>query len=118
MHPMGNEAMRTLADLGKASSLALSWPVRQLIEDAPFGTVVVAYPVGGEIAATRSDFGDFDRVDGFGPLLFAAKAEPEIVDLPIRHRDRTNSSAIVDRQRHCPGLVELAAVAAPTLRFA
>ena len=52
------------------------------------------------LAANRAYFGDFDPFGDFDLLFGAAKLGLEIVDLPIRYRERTYGSTNIQRWRH------------------
>jgi SAM-dependent methyltransferase len=117
-YPMEDRAMRTANLLGnKFFSLAFSWLLGQPIKDTLCGTKVLRREAYDAIAANRSYFGDFDPFGDFDLLFGAAKLSLEIVELPIRYRERTYGSTNIQRWRHGWLLLRMCAFAAGRIKF-
>ena len=101
VYPMEKQAMRFANLLGnKFFSLAFSWLLGQPIKDTLCGTKVLRRADYEAIAANRAYFGDFDPFGDFDLLFGAAKLSLEIVDLPVRYRERTYGDTNIQRWRH------------------
>jgi hypothetical protein len=86
---MEKRAMRFGNLLGnKFFNLAFSWLLGQSIKDTLCGTKVIRRQAYEALAANRAYFGDFDPFGDFDLLFGAAKLGLEIVELPIRYRER------------------------------
>jgi hypothetical protein len=93
--------MRFLNILGnKFFSLALSWLLNQKLKDTLCGTKVLLRSEYDKITAGRSYFGDFDPFGDFDLLFGAAKLNLQIIEVPIRYRERTYGSTNISRFRH------------------
>ena len=100
--------MRFVNLLGnKFFSLAFSRLLGQPVKDTLCGTKVSA---PRRLRAHRGEprvFGDFDPFGDFDLLFGAARLNLEIVDLPIRYRERTlrrdQHPALAPRLRSCSG---------------
>ncbi len=118
VYPMERRAMRFANFLGnKFFSLAFSWLLGQPIKDTLCGTKVLRRSDYRAIAANRSYFGDFDPFGDFDLIFGAAKLGLEIVDLPIRYRERTYGSTNIQRWRHGLVLLRMCAFAASRVKF-
>jgi SAM-dependent methyltransferase len=118
MYPMEEKAMRFANLLGnKFFSLAFSWLLGQPIKDTLCGTKVFRRDAYRAIAANRSYFGDFDPFGDFDLLFGAAKLGLEIVEMPIRYRERTYGTTNIQRWRHGWMLLKMCAFAAGRIKF-
>jgi glycosyltransferase involved in cell wall biosynthesis len=117
-YPMEDRAMRFANLLGnKFFSLAFTWLLGQPIKDTLCGTKVLRRDAYRAIAANRSYFGDFDPFGDFDLLFGAAKLGLEIVELPIRYRERTYGTTNIQRWRHGWLLLKMCAFAAGRIKF-
>lgn len=118
VYPMEKEAMRFANLLGnKFFSLAFSWLLGQPIKDTLCGTKVLSRESYDRIAANRSYFGDFDPFGDFDLLFGAAKQSLEIVEVPIRYRERTYGETNIQRWRHGWLLLKMCVFAAGRIKF-
>lgn len=118
VYPMEKEAMRFANLLGnKFFSLAFSWLLGQPIKDTLCGTKVLQRTDYETLAANRSYFGDFDPFGDFDLLFGAAKMSLEIVEVPIRYRERTYGETNIQRWRHGWLLLEMCLFAAGRIKF-
>ena len=67
--------------------------------------------------ANRAYFGDFDPFGDFDLLFGAAKLGLEIVELPIRYRERTYGETNIQRWRHGWLLLKMCVFAAGRIKF-
>jgi glycosyltransferase involved in cell wall biosynthesis len=117
-YPMDERAMRFANLVGnKFFSLAFSWLLEQPIKDTLCGTKALRRSDYQRIAANRSYFGDFDPFGDFDLLFGAAKLGLQIVDLPIRYRERTYGDTNIQRWRHGWLLLKMCAFAAGRIKF-
>jgi hypothetical protein len=70
-----------------------------------------------QIEVNHEYFGDLDPVGDFDLLFGASKNSLEIVDMPIRYRERVYGETNIDRWRHGVLPLRMAAFAAKKLRF-
>jgi hypothetical protein len=118
MYPMEDRAMRFANLLGnKFFSLAFSWLLGQSIKDTLCGTKVLRKDAYDALAANRQYFGDFDPFGDFDLLFGAAKLGLEIVELPIRYRERTYGTTNIQRWRHGWLLLKMCVFAAGRIKF-
>jgi SAM-dependent methyltransferase len=118
MYPMEEGAMRPANLLGnKFFSLAFSWLLGQPIKDTLCGTKVLRRSSYQAIAANRAYFGDFDPFGDYDLLFGAAKLGLEIVELPIRYRERTYGTTNIQRWSHGWLLLKMCAFAAGRIKF-
>ena len=118
MYPMEERAMRFANLLGnKLFSLAFSWLLGQPIKDTLCGTKVLRREAYHAIATNRAYFGDFDPFGDFDLLFGAAKLGLEIVELPIRYRERTYGTTNIQRWRHGWLLLKMCVFAAGRIKF-
>ncbi len=118
VYPMEKEAMRFANLLGnKFFSLAFSWLLGQPIKDTLCGTKVLRKPDYETLAANRSYFGDFDPFGDFDLLFGAARMSLEIVEVPVRYRERTYGETNIQRWRHGWLLLKMCAFAAGRIKF-
>lgn len=118
VYPMEKEAMRFANLLGnKFFSLAFSWLLGQPIKDTLCGTKVLSREDYERVAANRSYFGDFDPFGDFDLLFGAAKLGLEIVEVPIRYRERTYGETNIQRWRHGWLLLKMCAFAAGRIKL-
>jgi SAM-dependent methyltransferase len=118
VYPMEKEAMRFANLLGnKFFSLAFSWLLGQPIKDTLCGTKVLRRPDYQTLAANRATFGDFDPFGDFDLLFGAARMSLEIVEVPVRYRERTYGETNIQRWRHGWLLLKMCAFAAGRIKF-
>jgi SAM-dependent methyltransferase len=118
MYPMEEQAMRFANLLGnKFFSLAFSWLLGQPIKDTLCGTKVLRNDAYQAIVANRSYFGDFDPFGDFDLLFGAARLGLDIVELPIRYRERTYGTTNIQRWRHGWLLLKMCVFAAGRIKF-
>jgi hypothetical protein len=118
VYPMEKEAMRFANLLGnKFFSLAFSWLLGQPIKDTLCGTKVLSKADYERVAANRSYFGDFDPFGDFDLLFGAAKLNLELVEVPIRYRERTYGETNIQRWSHGWLLLKMCAFAAGRIKF-
>jgi hypothetical protein len=117
-YPMEDGAMRFANLIGnKFFSLAFSWLLGQPIKDTLCGTKVLRRDAYQALAANRAYFGDFDPFGDFDLLFGAAKLGLEIVELPIRYRERTYGTTNIQRWRHGWVLLKMCVFAAGRIKF-
>jgi 2-polyprenyl-3-methyl-5-hydroxy-6-metoxy-1,4-benzoquinol methylase len=118
MYPMEEGAMRFANLIGnKFFSLAFSWLLGQPIKDTLCGTKVLRREAYQALAANRAYFGDFDPFGDFDLLFGAAKLGLEIVELPIRYRERTYGTTNIHRWSHGWLLLKMCVFAAGRIKF-
>ncbi len=118
VYPMEKEAMRFANLLGnKFFSLAFSWLLGQPIKDTLCGTKVLRRPDYETLAANRAYFGDFDPFGDFDLLFGAARMSLEIVEVPVRYRERTYGETNIQRWSHGWLLLKMCAFAAGRIKF-
>lgn len=118
VYPMGKQAMQFLNMIANhCFGHAFSWLLGQHLKDTLCGTKVLRREHYLKIAANRAYFGDFDPFGDFDLLFGADKLNLEIVDIPIRYRDRTYGSTNIHRWRHGLLLLRMVLFAARKLRF-
>jgi glycosyltransferase involved in cell wall biosynthesis len=118
VYPMEKEAMRFLnLCANKFFSVAFSWLLAQPVKDTLCGTKVLWKEDYERIAANRCYFGDFDPFGDFDLLFGADRLGLQIVDIPIRYRDRTYGSTNISRWSHGALLFRMLAFAAGKLKF-
>src|SRR5262245_5405125 len=117
-YPMNDGAMRFLNLVGnKFFSLAFTWLLGQPVKDTLCGTKVLRREAYLAIAANRSYFGDFDPFGDFDLLFGAAKLGLELIELPVRYRERTYGTTNIRRWRDGRLLLKMCAVAAGRIKF-
>jgi SAM-dependent methyltransferase len=117
-YPMEERAMRFANLVGnKFFSLAFSWLLGQPIKDTLCGTKVLRRDDYRTLASKRDYFGEFDPFGDFDLLFGAAKLGLEIVEVPIRYRERTYGATNIQRWRHGLLLLQMCVVAAGRIKF-
>jgi hypothetical protein len=117
-YPMADGAMPFANLVGnKFFSWAFSWLLGQPIKDTLCGTKVLRRDAYQALAANRAYFGDFDPFGDFDLLFGAAKIGLEIVELPIRYRDRTYGTTNIRRWSHGWLLLKMCVFAAARIKF-
>jgi ubiquinone/menaquinone biosynthesis C-methylase UbiE len=117
-YPMEEGAMRFANLVGnKFFSLAFTWLLGQSIKDTLCGTKVMRRKAYEALAANRAYFGDFDPFGDFDLLFGAAKLGLEIVELPIRYRERSYGQTNIQRWRHGWLLLRMCVFAAGRIKF-
>jgi SAM-dependent methyltransferase len=112
VYPMEGQAMRFLNLLGnKFFSMAFTYILGRTIKDTLCGTKVMSKESYAKVAAGRDYFGDFDPFGDFDLLFGAAKASLQIVEVPVRYRNRTYGETKIDRFRHGFLLLRMTALA-------
>ena len=118
VYPMEKEAMRPLNFIcNKFFSVAFSWLLGQPIKDTLCGTKVLRRDAYQAIASNRSYFGDFDPFGDFDLLFGAAKLGLELVEVPIRYRERTYGTTNIRRWRDGRLLLKMCVFAAGRIKF-
>ena len=118
VYPMEKQAMRFFNLIGnKVFSMAFTWLIGQPVKDSLCGTKVLWASDYQRIAANRSFFGDFDPFGDFDLLFGAARLNLEIVDLPIRYRERTYGQTNIQRWKHGWLLLRMVLFAARRIKF-
>jgi hypothetical protein len=117
VYPMGGQAMR-FANLAanKLFGLLFTWLLGQPIRDTLCGTKVLWREDYERIARARAYFGDFDPFGDFDLLFGAARFSRQIVEMPVRYRDRTYGSTNIRRWRDGLLLLRMSLVAAKKLK--
>ena len=101
----------------KLFSLAFTWLLGQPVRDTLCGTKVLSRRDYQTIARNRSHFGDFDPFGDFDLLFGAARLGLQIVEVPIRYRERTYGTTNIQRWRHGWLLLRMVLFAARKLKF-
>jgi len=118
VYQMEKQAMRTLNLLGnKFFSTVFTYLLDQRIRDTLCGTKVLRRRDYEKIVAGRSYFGDFDPFGDFDLLFGAAKLNLQIIEIPIRYRERTYGSTQIDRFRHGWLLLKMTIFAMKKIKF-
>lgn len=118
VYPMEKEAMRFLNLLGnKFFAFTFSWLLGQKFRDTLCGTKVLLKSNYEKIAANRKYFGDFDPFGDFDLLFGAAKQNLQIVEIPIKYKERTYGTTNISRFRHGWLLLQMCVFAARKLKF-
>lgn len=118
VYPMEKDAMRFLNKIGnKVFSGIFTWILRQPLTDTLCGTKVMWRKDYEELAANRAYFGEFDPFGDFDLIFGAAKMGLEILEVPIRYRERTYGATNISRFRHGLLLFRMSALAARRIRF-
>ncbi|MGO9138845.1 MAG: glycosyltransferase [Syntrophales bacterium] len=118
VYQMEKEAMRTLNLLGnKFFSTMFTYLLEQRIRDTLCGTKVLRRRDYEKIVTGRSYFGDFDPFGDFDLLFGAAKLNLQIVEIPIKYRERTYGSTQISRFRHGWLLLKMTAFAMKKIKF-
>src|SRR5204862_8284520 len=98
-------------------SLAFSWLLGQPIKEALCGPKALSTADYRRLAANRAYFGDFDPCVDFDLLFGASKPNLEIVEVPVRYRERTYGTTNIQRWRHGWLLLQMCIFAATRLRL-
>jgi SAM-dependent methyltransferase len=118
VYPMEDQAMRFANLLGnKAFSYAFTWLLGQPVKDTLCGTKVIRRDDYQRLAANRQHFGDFDPFGDFDLLFGAAKLGLEVVEVPVRYRERTYGTTNIQRWRHGLLLLRMCVFAAGRIKL-
>jgi len=118
VYPMEDKAMQFFNMVAnKSFGIIFSWLLGQPIKDTLCGTKVLSRQNYLTIAANRSFFGDFDPFGDFDLLFGAGKLNLQILDIPIRYKERTYGSTNIQRWRHGVLLLRMVLFAARKLKF-
>ena len=118
VYPQEKQAMRFFNLIAnKFFSWAFSWLLGRPIKDTLCGTKVLSRQHYRQIAANRQYFGDFDPFGDFDLLFGAAKLNLDIVDLPVRYRERTYGDTNISRWRDGWILLKMVCFAAKRIKF-
>ncbi len=118
VYPMARQAMRFFNLIGnKFFSVVFSWLLGRPIRDTLCGTKALWRTDYERLAYFRSVFGDFDPFGDFDLLFGAAKMNLQIVELPIRYRERTYGKTNIHRWRHGWMLLRMVIFAAKWIKF-
>jgi ubiquinone/menaquinone biosynthesis C-methylase UbiE len=119
VYPMEDKAMRFLNLVGnKLFSLCFSWLVGQPIKDTLCGTKALWKDRYEVIAANRSYFGELDPFGDFDLILGSARLNMQILDLPIRYRERRYGVTNIRRWASGLLLLRMTIAAARKIKFA
>ena len=118
VYPQEKQAMRFFNLLGnKFFSGAFSWLLGRPIKDTLCGTKVISRRHYRQLAVNRQYFGEFDPFGDFDLLFGAAKIHLDIVDLPVRYRERTYGETNISRWRDGWILLKMICFAAQRIKF-
>jgi 2-polyprenyl-3-methyl-5-hydroxy-6-metoxy-1,4-benzoquinol methylase len=118
VYPMEEAAMQFLNLLAnKFFGAAFSWLIGQPLKDTLCGTKVLWREDYQRIAANRDYFGQLDPFGDFDLLFGAARQNLDIVDVPVRYRQRTYGTTNIQRFRHGLLLLRMLGLAARRLKF-
>ena len=118
VYPMEKEAMRFFNLLGnKFFAVAFSFVLGQQFRDTLCGTKVISRENYLKLAAHRSYFGDFDPFGDFDLIFGAARMGLEIVEIPIRYRERAYGATNIQRWQHGLILLRMLFFAVRKIRF-
>jgi len=118
VYPMEAEAMRFANMIGnKFFALMFSFLLGQPFKDTLCGTKVIDRESYRQLARDRGYFGDFDPLGDFDLLFSAQRLGLQIVELPIRYRERTYGTTNIRRWRHGWLLARMTLFAARRVKF-
>ena len=118
VYPMEKQAMRFLNKLGnKFFSYTFTWILGQQLTDTLCGTKVIWRKDYERLAANRHYFGEFDPFGDYDLIFGAAKLGLDIVEVPVRYRERVYGSTNISRFRHGLLLLRMSLLAALKIRF-
>jgi len=118
VYPQEKKAMRFLNLLGnKFFSKVFSWLLGRPIKDTLCGTKVLSRRHYRQLAANRQYFGDFDPFGDFDLLFGSAKLNLDIMDLPVRYRERVYGETNISRWRDGWILLKMVCFAAKRIKF-
>ena len=118
VYPMEKEAMRFFNLLGnKFFAAAFSFVLGQRFRDTLCGTKVMTRENYLKLAERRSYFGDFDPFGDFDLLFGSARMALEIVEVPIRYRERTYGDTNISRWHHGMILLRMLWFASRKIKF-
>ena len=118
IYPMEKRAMRFINMLGnKFFSFLFTWLIDQPVKDTLCGTKVLWKKDYNKIASNRKYFGEFDPFGDFDLLFGAAKLNMNILEIPVRYRERIYGTTNIQRWKHGFLLLRMAAFAAFKLKF-
>lgn len=118
VYPQEKQAMRFFNLLGnKFFSWAFSWLLGRSIKDTLCGTKVLSRESYQKISANRAYFGEFDPFGDFDLIFGAAKLNLDMVDLPVRYRERTYGDTNISRWRDGWILLKMVRFAAKRIKF-
>jgi glycosyltransferase involved in cell wall biosynthesis len=119
VYPMEDRAMRFFNLVAnKLFSLCLSRLLGQPIKDTLCGTKVLWKEQYELIAANRAYLGHLDPFGDFDLILGAARLNLQIVDLPVRYRERRYGATNIRRWKHGLLLLRMTGTAARKITFA
>ena len=118
VYPIEGNEMRFLNRLGNVFfAKALSRVLDVRISDSLCGTKLVTRHDYERMVRWRRDFGDFDPFGDFELIFPAAVLALDIVDIPIRYKERTYGSTNIRRFRHGLMLLQMAFVGLLRIRM-
>ena len=118
VYPIEGSEMRFLNRLGNVFfAKALSRVLDVRISDSLCGTKLVTKHDYERMINWRRDFGDFDPFGDFELIFPAATLALDIVDIPIRYKERTYGSTNIRRFRHGLMLFKMAFVGLIRIRM-
>jgi SAM-dependent methyltransferase len=118
VYPMGEQAMQFLnMCANKSFSLIFSWLLGQPVKDTLCGTKAMTAEAYERIVANRSHFGEFDPFGDFDLLFGASNLNLQILDIPIRYRERVYGETNIRRWRDGLLLLRMVLIAVRKLKF-
>ncbi|MBI3548096.1 MAG: glycosyltransferase [Elusimicrobia bacterium] len=118
-YPMEDQAMRYLNNIANhLFGIAFSWLLDRHIRDTLCGTKALTKRSYERIKEQRTYFGDFDPFGDFDLLFGAAHLGLDIVEMPVRYRNRSYGETKISRFRHGLLLARMCWVALWKLKFA
>ncbi len=118
VYPMEKQAMRFLNLLGnRFFSSAFTFLLDQRLKDTLCGTKVLFRTDYLRLAKNREYFGDFDPFGDYDLLFGAHKLNLQIVEVPIRYRERTYGETNISRFRHGLILLKMCLFASRKIKF-
>jgi glycosyltransferase involved in cell wall biosynthesis len=118
VYPMEKAAMQFLNMMAnKIFGILFSHILGQHMKDTLCGTKVLRRGDYERIAANRGYFGEFDPFGDFDLLFGAARLNLQIVDIPVRYRDRSYGTTNIQRWSHGWLLLRMVIFAARKIKF-
>ena len=112
VYPMESQAMRALNKFAnRLFSVLFTWLLDQRFRDTLCGTKVMHRDSYERIARQRAYFGGLDPFGDFDFIFGAAKANLEILEIPVHYKARTYGDTSIARFRDGLKLFQMCAVA-------
>jgi SAM-dependent methyltransferase len=118
VYPLEDRAMQFFNLIAnKAFGLIFGWLLGQNVKDTLCGTKVLWRRDYEQIVRGRSYFGEFDPFGDFDLLFGAGRLHLQIVDIPVRYRERVYGATNINRWSHGWLLLRMTLFAARKLKF-